>query len=76
MVAFIDDHRDDYGVEPICTQVPIAPSTYYEHKRRQADPVRLPARARRDAWLSEQIRRIWQDTFKVYGVRKVESNRA
>lgn len=71
MVAFIDDHRDDYGVEPICAQVPIAPSTYYEHKSRQADPGRLSARARRDARLSEQIRRVWQDNFKVYGVRKI-----
>ena len=71
MVAFIDEHRDEYGVEPICAQVPIAPSMYYEHKRRQADPMSWPARARRDAWLSEQIRRVWQDNFKVYGIRKV-----
>ena len=70
-MRFIDEHRDDYGVEPICTQVPIAPSTYYEHKSRQADLTRLPFRAKRDAWLSEQTRRIWEDNFKVYGVRKV-----
>ena len=71
MVRFVDEHRDDYGVEPICAQVPIAPSTYYEHKVRQADPTRLPARTRRDAWLSSQVRRVWEDNFKVYGVRKV-----
>ena len=49
MVSFIDEHRDDYGVEPICRQLPIAPSTYYEHKAREADPERLPPRAQRDA---------------------------
>ena len=41
MVSFIDDHRERYGVEPICAELPIAPSTYYEHKARQADPERL-----------------------------------
>ena len=49
MVEFVDRHRDEYGVEPICTQLPIAPSTYYERKVRQADPTRLPERTRRDA---------------------------
>jgi hypothetical protein len=48
MVWFIDTYRGVYGVEPICAVLPIAPSTYYEHKARQADPERLPARARRD----------------------------
>jgi hypothetical protein len=48
MVAFIDAHRAEYGVEPICGQLPIAPSTYYELKARQADADRRPARARRD----------------------------
>ena len=41
MVAFIDAHREAYGVEPICSVLPIAPSTYYEHKARQPDPERL-----------------------------------
>ena len=45
MVAFVDAHGDKYGVEPICKVLPIAPSTYYEHKARQADPTRLPPRA-------------------------------
>jgi hypothetical protein len=44
MVAFIDAHRDDYGVESICRQLPITPSTYYEHKAREAEPERLPPR--------------------------------
>ena len=71
MVSLIDDHRGVYGVEPICAVVPIAPSMYYEHKARQADPDRLPARAQRDAGLKAQIRRVWDDNFQVYGVRKV-----
>ncbi|MBN2858978.1 MAG: hypothetical protein JXK93_01790 [Sphaerochaetaceae bacterium] len=58
MTAFIDDHRDDYGVESICRVLPIAPSTYYEHKAREADPSRLPARARRDAVLGSEIDRV------------------
>jgi len=70
MVAFIDAHRDAYGVEPICAQLPIAPSTYYEHKARQAHPERRPARVRRDAELSPQIQRVWQENFCVYGAKK------
>jgi len=71
MVRFIDDHRRTYGVEPICRVLPIAPSTYYEHKARAADPSRLPARARRDAVLRETIRRVWDENFQVYGVPKM-----
>ena len=58
MVSFIDTHQGVYGVEPICRVLPIAPSTYYEHKARQADPSRLPARARRDQVLKGHIRRV------------------
>ena len=57
-MAFIDAHRDAYGVEPICAQLPIAPSTYYEHKARQADPGKRPARTRRDDELCPQIQRV------------------
>jgi len=71
MVSFIDDYRADYGVEPICDVLPIAPSTYYEAKAREADPTRLPKRAKRDATLREKIRRIWKANFGVYGARKV-----
>ena len=71
MTAFIDDHRDDYGVESICRVLPIAPSTYYEHKAREADPSRLPARARRDAVLGAEIDRVWHENRRVYGARKV-----
>jgi len=71
MIAFIDDHRAAHGVEPICRMLPIAPSTYYEHAARLADPSKLPDRAKRDAELCGQIRRVWDTNFQVYGVRKV-----
>src|SRR5512147_2117602 len=71
MVLFIDEHQATYGVEPICVQLPIAPSTYYEYKARQADPARLPPRARRDLELSKEIRRVYEENFQVYGARKV-----
>src|SRR4051812_704669 len=71
MIAFIDDHRATYGVEPICRVLPIAPSTYHAHAARRADPGRLPARARRDAVLMVEIRRVYEANFRVYGVRKV-----
>jgi putative transposase len=71
MIAFIDTHRDAYGVEPICKVLPIAPSTYHAHAARRADPDRQPARMRRDAVLRREIRRVWEANFGVYGVRKV-----
>jgi putative transposase len=71
MVAFIDDHRGEYGVEPICEQLPIAPSTYYEHKAQEADPARRCERAKRDEWLRGEIRRVWNQNLNVYGVRKI-----
>jgi putative transposase len=70
-VAFIDTHRETYGVEPICAVLPIAPSTYYEAKAREVDPDRRPARARRDDVLKVEIFRVWRENFSVYGVRKV-----
>ncbi|WP_451989129.1 IS3 family transposase [Azospirillum argentinense] len=71
MIAFIDAHRAVHGVEPICRVLPIAPSTYYAHAARQADPSKAPARSRSDAVLREAIRRVWDVNFQVYGVRKV-----
>jgi putative transposase len=71
MIAFIDKHRETYGVEPICRVLPIAPSTYHAHAARRADPDKLPARAKRDATLMAEIRRVWEDNFQVYGVRKI-----
>lgn len=71
MVGFIDTHRAQYGVEPICAVLPIAPSTYYEQKARQADPRRLPARTQRETGLRDAIDRVWQANRRVYGARKV-----
>ena len=71
MVTFIDAHRDAHGVEPICAVLPIAPSVYYAYKARERDPARQSVRARRDAVLSAQIQRVWQEHREVYGVRKV-----
>ena len=71
MTAFIDENRDTYGVEPICAELPIAPSTYYEHKRREREPDRRSARSRRDEALRPVIRRVWESNFGVYGARKV-----
>jgi transposase InsO family protein len=71
VIAFMEAHVGDFGVEPICRVLQIAPSTWHEHARRKADPSRLPARARRDAELSVQIRRVFFENFGVYGVRKV-----
>jgi len=70
MVAFIDAHRGEYGVEPICTELQIAPSSYYEAKARERDPERAPPRVRRDASLRGEILRVWHENFCVYGVRK------
>lgn len=71
MVAFIGEQRDAHGVEPICRQLPIAPSTYYEHKAREADPERLPDRAKRDVKLRMEIDRVWKENLSVYGAKKV-----
>jgi putative transposase len=71
MTAFVDEHRETYGVEPICRVLPIAPSTYYEYAARKADPDRRPARERRDIELSQEIYRVFAANFGVYGVRKV-----
>ena len=73
MTTFIDTHRDEYGVEPICAVLPLAPSTYYERKAREVDDRRSPARERRDRQLGEELRRVWEENFRVYGVRKDSS---
>ncbi len=71
MIAFIDDHRQAYGVEPICRLLAIAPSTYYAHLARRADPSKRSRRDVRDQVLCDHIQRIWQENFEVYGARKV-----
>ncbi|MEL6736436.1 MAG: IS3 family transposase [Pseudomonadota bacterium] len=71
MIAFIDDHRLDYGVESICRVLPIAPSTYHLHVAKQADPSKLSLRAARDVKLKTEIERVFKANHEVYGVRKV-----
>jgi putative transposase len=71
MIAFIDEHREAHGVEPICRVLPIAPSTYHEHLAQRRDPARQSARARRDQVLKPEIARVFAENFAVYGVRKV-----
>ena len=71
MVAFIDDHRADYGVEPICRVLPIAPSTYYAFKTVEADPTKASARVQQDALLKPEVVRVFKQNFGVYGARKV-----
>jgi putative transposase len=66
MIAYIDAHRDRFGVEPICQVLPIAPSTYYAASRRPAS-----ARAVRDTQLKGEIARVHAEQFGVYGARKV-----
>jgi putative transposase len=71
MIAFIDDNRGTHGVEPICSVLPIAPSTYHKHVAERCDPSRLSSRARRDLALKPEIARVFAENFAVYGVRKV-----
>ncbi len=71
MATYIDENKDRFGVEPICNVLPIAPSTYYEHKTKQRDPTRRSDREKRDDVLKPEIERVWQENFKVYGARKV-----
>jgi len=71
MMAFIDAHREDLGIEPICRELAIAPSSYHEHVARLADPGRRPARAQRDDDMRAQIKRVHEASFGLYGTRKV-----
>ena len=64
MIKYIDTHRGEFGVEPICQLLPIAPSTYYDAKRRPPS-----ARALRDEELKAAIARVHRDNFGVYGAR-------
>ena len=71
MVGFIDAQRDAHGVEPICSVLPIAPSTCCEHLSKRTDPARMSDRARRDEVLRPEILRVFEESWRVYGVRKV-----
>ncbi len=71
MIRYSDDYRESFGVEPICKVLPIAPSTYYEHKALEDDPDRKSNRSMRDRHLEPEIERVWKENFEVYGVPKV-----
>jgi len=71
MVEFIDRHRDEYGVEPICDVLPIAPSTYHHHKLLERNPERRSLREKRDEELCLEIDRVWRESHCNYGARKV-----
>ena len=71
MVAFIDQYRDVHGVEPICKELPIAPSTYHHYKTLEQHPQRRSARAKCDEQLSPEIQRVWEENHRNYGARKV-----
>jgi hypothetical protein len=73
MVSFIDAHRGAHGVEPICDGLPIAPSSYYDHRAKRSEPARLSDRVRRDDALRPEIRRVFEENWGVSGVRKVGS---
>lgn len=71
MIAFIDAHRDEYGVEPICRVLPIAPSSYRARVAQRNNPELLSDRAREDQRLKPEVMRVFAENFGVYGVRKV-----
>lgn len=70
MIDFIDDQRANHGVESICKVLPIAPSTYYARLAVRADPALASPRQQRDIELKPKIQKVWDDNWKVYGVRK------
>ena len=70
-MAFIDAHRGELGIEPICRELAIAPSSYHEHATRLADPCRRSARARRDDEIRQEISRVHETSFGLYGTCKV-----
>ena len=71
MIAFIEEHRDVFGVEPICKVLPLAPSTYYERLAIAKNPDRASPRVKSDADICREVERVWQENRQVYGVRKI-----
>jgi putative transposase len=71
VMSFIDSHREELGIEPICHELAVAPSSYHDHAARVADPQRRSARARRDDKIKAQIARVHAASFGLYGTRKV-----
>ena len=71
MIQFIDDHKNNYGVELICRVLPIAPSTYHRAKDLESYPEKRSLRSQHDDFYISEIKRIWQDSKCRYGARKV-----
>ena len=71
MVAFIDKHCCEYGVEPICAVLPIAPSTYYRCKDLEKHPDKRSHRVKRYEMLEPEVQRVWEENRRVYGAHKV-----
>ena len=65
-MSFVDAHRGELGVEPVCTALGVAPSTYYAAKHREPS-----ARAVRDAVWMPILLALWVANRKVYGARKL-----
>ena len=70
-MSFLDSHREELGIEPICRELAIAPSSYHDHAARLADPGKRSVRVRRDDEIKQQIRRVHGDSSGLYGTRKV-----
>jgi hypothetical protein len=75
MLAFVEQHEDRFGVEPLCTQLPFSSSSYYAYKARQANPQLQPARWLRDEQLKPEIQRVFKENFCVYGAHKLWKQR-
>ncbi|OKV49506.1 transposase [Escherichia coli] len=71
MMPLLDKLREQYGVGPLCSELHIAPSTYYYCQQQRHHPDKRSARAQRDDWLKKEIPRVYDENHKVYGVRKV-----
>ncbi len=70
-MPLLDKLREQYGVGPLCSELHIAPSTYYHCQQQRHHPDKRSARAQRDDWLKKEIQRVYDENHKVYGVRKV-----
>ncbi|MCS6603629.1 IS3 family transposase [Escherichia coli] len=71
IMPLLDKLREQYGVGPVCSELHIAPSTYYHCQQQRHHPDKRSARAQRDDWLKKEIQRVYDENHKVYGVRKV-----
>ncbi|WP_431521914.1 IS3 family transposase [Escherichia coli] len=71
MMPLLDKLREQYGVGPLCSELHIAPSTYYHCQQQRHHPDKRSARAQHDDWLKKEIQRVYDENHQVYGVRKV-----